>query len=190
MLKKLVWVFLLFSGFAFAQNVKKVVSSEIRWKAYKSLKAESLSHYGTVGLKSGAVAFDDLGNLAAGTFIIDMNEMDAQDLNENPKLKLMLENHLRSDDFFDTSKFPTATFKITKLKKISDTKYKITGNLTIKGITQSISFAASVSKSGNSYTLVSDPFTFNRKKFGLNYNVFEDMIISNEVEMNVKLTAQ
>lgn len=182
--------FVLFSTFVFGQNIRKITGSEIRWKAYKTLKTESLSHFGTVKLKTGAVAFDNAGNLMAGSFVIDMNAIDAEDMKSSPKQKLYLENHLRSDDFFDTEKYPTATFKITKLKKTSENRYAITGNLTIKGKTKSISFPATVSKNGDTYTLVADQFTFNRKDFGLNYNIFEDMIISNDVVMNVKLTAQ
>ncbi len=174
----------------FSQQIMKITSSDIRWKAYKSLKAESLSHYGTVKLKSGAISFDANGVLNAGTFIMDMNSIDAQDMNDDPKLKSMLENHLKSDDFFDSGKYPTSTFRISAIKKINDTRYKIIGNLTIKSTTKEISFPATITKSNNSVTLVSDQFTFNRKNFGLNYNVFEDMIISKDVQMNIKLVAQ
>jgi polyisoprenoid-binding protein YceI len=189
-MKNLSFLFVLISSLVFSQQIKKVTSSEIRWKAYKTLKAESLSHFGTIKLKSGAISLDASGTLNAGTFIMDMSSIDAQDMNADPKMKSMLENHLESDDFFDAAKFPTATFKITAVKKLTDTKYKIIGNLTIKDISKSISFPATMIKSGNTVTMVSDQFTFNRKNFGLNYNVFEDMIISKDVEMNIKFTAQ
>lgn len=189
-MKNLSFLFILISSFVFSQQIKKITSSEIRWKAYKTLKAESLSHFGTLKLKSGAISFDASGTLNAGTFIMDMSSIDAEDMKGDPKMKSMLENHLESDDFFDASKFPTSTFKISAIKKLSETRYKITGNLTVKDITKSISFPVTITKSGNVVNLVSDQFTFNRKNFGLNYNVFEEMIISKDVEMNIKLTAQ
>ncbi len=48
------------------------------------------------------------------------------------------DNHLRSADIFDAEKFPAMTFKSTSLKKIKKNQYKMTGNLTLKGITKEI----------------------------------------------------
>lgn len=170
-----------------AQN-RKIIDSDIRWKGYKTLKAESQSHFGTVKLKSGSVAFT--GNeLTGGSFVIDMNTIDAEDMNGSPKLKKILETHLKNDDFFDTEKFPVASFQIKSVKKTSDKNYpfNVTGVLTIKGINKTISFPVKVENSAAGTTITSAKFSFNRKHFGLKYNVFEDMLISNDVEMNVKL---
>jgi polyisoprenoid-binding protein YceI len=51
----------------------------------------------------------------------------------------MRDNHLRSSDFFDAEKFPTMTFKSTSITSISKNKYLLTGNLTLHGITKSVS---------------------------------------------------
>jgi polyisoprenoid-binding protein YceI len=50
----------------------------------------------------------------------------------------MRDNHLRSADFFEVEKYPTMTFKSTSITKISKDKYKLTGNLTLRGITKSV----------------------------------------------------
>lgn len=50
----------------------------------------------------------------------------------------MRDNHLKSEDMFNIERFPTMTFKSTSLQKISGNKYKMSGNLTIKGITKPI----------------------------------------------------
>ena len=55
-----------------------------------------------------------------------------------------LEGHLKSDDFFGVEKYPTATLKFTKVKSVSKNAYKVTGDITIKGKTESITFDLSV----------------------------------------------
>jgi len=52
------------------------------------------------------------------------------------------DTHLKSADFFDTAKFPTITFKSTRFEKTSDNKYKVTGALTMHGITREIVLVA------------------------------------------------
>jgi polyisoprenoid-binding protein YceI len=48
------------------------------------------------------------------------------------------DGHLKSEDFFDVAKFPTATFKSTKVQKVGKNKLKVTGDLTLHGITKPI----------------------------------------------------
>lgn len=50
----------------------------------------------------------------------------------------IFDEHLAGKDFFNTAKFPKATFKSTKIEKVSDKNYKISGDLTIKGITKPV----------------------------------------------------
>ena len=57
-------------------------------------------------------------------------------------------DHLRSDDFFDAEKFPVVTFKSTKVEAAGNGKLKITGDLTIKGITKSVVLDATLNKAG------------------------------------------
>ncbi|MCW3785935.1 YceI family protein [Plebeiibacterium sediminum] len=47
-------------------------------------------------------------------------------------------NHLKSADFFDVEKYPELTFKSTAIKKVEENKYKLTGDLTIHGVTKSV----------------------------------------------------
>lgn len=184
MKKFFVLFFVYFASLSFAQN-KSIISSEIRWKGYKTLKAESLSHYGTIKLKSGNFIFKN-NEIAGGTFTMDMMTMDAEDLNNDPKLKKMFENHLKSDDFFDSKNFPVSTFQIKSIKKLNNNSAQVNGVLTIKGISKNVSFPVKVSENNNITTISSGTFTFNRKNFGLKYNIFEDMLISNDVEMSIK----
>jgi len=50
----------------------------------------------------------------------------------------MRDKHLRSADFFDVEKFPTMTYKSTGIKKVSENKYQLTGDLTLLGVTKPV----------------------------------------------------
>lgn len=63
-------------------------------------------------------------------FVVDVSSIDT----DNKKR----DDHLRSPDFFDAKKYPKMTFKSTSFKKVSDKKYKLIGNLTIKNVTKKI----------------------------------------------------
>lgn len=189
-MKKYLLGFLLMAVFAFGQN-KKVTATVIEWKGYKVLNTNALSHDGFVKLKAGNVVLNN-GQIISGNFIMDMTSLTAEDMKNNPKMKLYLENHLKSDDFFDTEKYPTSFFKITSVKPSSVKGYNslVMGSLTIKNTTKNISFPANIEINNGSVNFTSAKFSFNRKDFGLNYNVFEDMVIKNEVEMKVSFSAK
>jgi polyisoprenoid-binding protein YceI len=179
-------------GISWGQTNKTISQSTITWKAYKALNADALSHFGTVQLKAGNIVTNANNEIVGGNFIIDLSTIIADDMKGNKKMKLMLENHLKSDDFFDVKKFPTAFFKLTSVKPNNDKKYNYTfsGNLSIRNISKPISFPVSVINNGNKTIVKSALFTFNRKDYGLNYNVFEDMILKNDVEMIVNFVAK
>jgi polyisoprenoid-binding protein YceI len=59
------------------------------------------------------------------------------------------DDHLRSDDFFDAAKFPTVTFKSTSVKAAGKGKLKVTGDLTIKGITKPVVLNVTINKIGD-----------------------------------------
>lgn len=50
----------------------------------------------------------------------------------------MRDNHLKSADFFDVAKYPTLNFKSTGLSSLGNNKYKLAGNLTLHGVTKSV----------------------------------------------------
>lgn len=94
-MKKTLLISFTFFAFLLSAQSKNILSSEIRWKAYKTLKSESLSHFGTIKLKSGNLLFN--GNqISGGSFIIDMNSLDAEDMNDDKKMKKILETHLKT----------------------------------------------------------------------------------------------
>lgn len=130
-------------AFAFANPVvgeDKAVNAEkstLTWKGYKVTG----SHTGTIGIQSGTLTFDG-DVLTGGSFTVDMTSLISTDLSGGGKSKL--EGHLKSDDFFGVEKFPTASLSFTNVEAQGKNSYKVTGDLTIKGITKSVSFDISV----------------------------------------------
>ena len=66
-------------------------------------------------------------------------------LNTNVKA---LDEHLKNADFFDAEKYPNITFKSTKVQAVGNNKYKITGNLTVKNVTEPVVLDAVLNKQG------------------------------------------
>lgn len=60
-----------------------------------------------------------------------------------------LEGKLKSADWFDTAKFPTATFTSTKVEKLSDSNGKIMGDLTLHGVTKPVTLDVTFNGAGN-----------------------------------------
>jgi polyisoprenoid-binding protein YceI len=135
----------------------KVESSKVVWKGYKVTG----SHEGFISIKSGQLTFND-GTLTGGDFVIDMSSIINTDLEGEYKGKL--EGHLKSDDFFGVEKFPTASLVFTQVKSVSKNSYEVTGDITIKGKTESISFDLSVYGNKANASLKID-----RSKFDVRY---------------------
>lgn len=82
------------------------------------------------------------------------------------------DGHLRSDDFFAAEKHPSITFKSTSVKKVSGNNYKITGNLTMKGVTKPVTLDAIFrgpidGRGGKKIVGVKASGTLNRIDFGV-----------------------
>ena len=99
--------------------------------------------------------------------------------------KEKLTKHLKSPDFFDVEKFPTARFKSTEIKKDGE-GHTITGDLTLHGVTQRISFPATVSATDSEVTANAE-FSINRKDFGITYPGMPDDLIRDLVVIKLSL---
>ena len=159
----------------------KLSKSKVVWKGYKVTG----SHEGNIAIKSGHLNFDN-DKLSGGSFVIDMTTISSTDLTGGSKGKL--EGHLKSDDFFGVKKFPTASLEFTKVKVLGKNSYSVTGDLTIKGKTEKVSFVVSVYGSKANVALKID-----RTKFGVQYgstSFFEglkDKAIYDEFDLVVDL---
>lgn len=123
------------------------------------------------------------------TFTADVNSINTD--NEQR------DNHLKSAEFFDASKYPTLSFKSETMKPTKNAnEYELTGNLTIKGVTKKVTL-----KAIGSGTLIKDPWghyryafkvsgKIKRSDFGLTWNAALEtggVVVSDDVEINCKV---
>ena len=168
---------------ATANNTVAVKSgeSQVLWKGYKVTG----QHEGTIALTEGSLSFADQV-LTGGSFTVDMTSLVATDLDGEMKGKL--EGHLKSDDFFGTETHPTAQLVITQVGVDAAGGYQVTGDLTIKGITQPVSFPMTVAANTATASLKIDRTLYDIR-YGSN-NFFEnlgDKAINNEFDLEVTL---
>ena len=163
--------------------------SKITWVGSKPTE----SHNGDMKITSGV--FDiEAGVVKAGEFTIDMNSINCLDLTED-KGKAKLEGHLKNADFFDVAKFPTAKFVITG-SEVTEGKNMITGNLTLKETTKSISIPATVSETDGTATITSESFKIDRTEFGITYSsksinaALKDKFINDLLEITIEIKAK
>ena len=117
-------------------------NSTIEWVGEKV----SGAHSGYINLQNAFFLFEEK-KIVGGEFNIDMNSIKCTDI-ENPAYAAKLEEHLKDPDFFNSSKYPTSNFKITNII-FDGTSYMITGNITIKEISQEITFPAKFENDGD-----------------------------------------
>jgi len=99
--------------------------------------------------------------------------------------KEKLTKHLKSPDFFDVGKYPTATFRSTEIKKDGDA-HTIAGDLTLHGVTNRISFPATISATGAEVS-ASAEFSINRQDYGISYPGMRDDLIRDLVVIKLSL---
>ena len=106
------------------------------------------------------------------------------------------DKHLMSADFFDVAKYPTMAFKSTKVESAGPGRLKITGDLTIRGVTKQAVLEVSAPKSpikdpwGLQRTAVSGSTKINRQDFGVAWNKTLDaggVVVGDEVNINLDL---
>ena len=105
--------------------------------------------------------------------------------------------HLRSADFFDVEKIPVLTFRSTKIRRYSDERFAVTGDLTIHGVTRSVSFEASLLGTakdpwGNERIAFEAETTINRKDFGLTWNAALEtggFLVGDDVKISLSVQA-
>jgi len=190
---------------AAAQDVAiDVANSKITWIGTKPTG----KHNGELKLSTGSLKIEN-GAIVGGSFDIDINSITVLDMPATDEGNAKLTGHLKSHDFFEVEKFPTAKFEITEVKafdaaaapadenpnvdgslKIANPTHIISGNLTLKGVTKNVTFSAKVSTEGGISAQAN--FNIDRTQWGLSYNAegsVPDKFIHNKMNIGLDIKA-
>lgn len=149
-------------------------------------------HTGNVTIKSGSITLKG-EEITAGEFVADMNTLTSTDLTDQEYNNKYV-THMKSPDFFDTAKYPTASLKIKSSKKTAK-GLEVKGDLTMIGQTKPVSFIVTDIKKTDSTFSGKANLALNRTLWGLKYgsNSFfkglGDKAIHDEFTLAVEIAA-
>ena len=164
--------------------------SELSWIG-KELSTKI--HTGSLNISNGIIQVGD-DNSVSGNIKINMSTINVTDL--QGRSKEMLEKHLRSADFFEVENYPEAqiNFKSKSFNKLLN-QISFEGDLTIKDITNPISFNATLIES-SPYLKANAILSFDRSKYDVRFrsgSFFEnlgDKLILDDIDVNIKLVTE
>jgi len=160
--------------------------SVVTWKGSNSFGP----HRGYVYISKGELMIEN-GQLMGGTVEVEMSTIE----DESHRSDNNLIKHLKDADFFDVKKFPFSTIAITRVAEINVEDKEITGNLSIKGITQPVTFPVKMEMKDGivkaSGKLVIDRTLWDvRYKSGKFFDNLKDQAIADSIEFNIKIVAK
>ncbi len=147
---------------------------------------------GTLGTITGTIHLDE-GDVAKSSVAVSID--DSQIQTREPKRNA----HLKSPDFFDVAKYPAVTFKSTRVQQESVGKLKVTGDLTMHGVTKSVVLAVDGPTApvkdpwGNSHIAASATTQLDRRDYGLVWNkpleAGAGMLVGDDVAVAISIEA-
>lgn len=179
----------LITTISFAQQKLTIDTSKsiIRWSGEYAFYYGG--HDGVINFKEGYfIKENDI--ISGGEFIIDMNTIQSQDMDEK-EARIDLDKHLKDEDFFDVKTFPLAKLVITSVSYHDAAHLKIYADLTIKGVTLPINFEARVVYETKQ---LKTRFKIDRTLWNINYKSKEiagklkDGLISDAIGFEVQLS--
>lgn len=164
-------------------------ASTVQWFGSKPVGS---SESGVVAISEGQLTFAG-SELVEGTVMIDMTSIESTDLSGN--MKNMLEDHLKSDEFFGVETHPTAMLVLKSAEPTDvENQYTVVADLTIKETTDEITFVTDVVVGDSSLEATAD-IVIDRSIYDVRYgsgsffsNLGDDLI-SDEMELTVSLVA-
>ena len=146
---------------------------------------------GVLGPITGTIHIDDKDVTKSSVEVsIDVTQISTQNAQRD--------GHLKSPDFFDVAKFPTATFKSTKVEKAGKGKLKVAGDLTMHGVTKPVVLSVEGPSAqvkdmmGMTRVALTATTKLNRKQWDLTWNKVltgGELLVSDEVGVTLPIEA-
>lgn len=170
--------------------------STVTWAGKKPL-IDGYVNSGSIGLSNGMITVADA--TASGDFTLDMTTLSVSETPTKPGQESKLEEHLTGERWFNVAAYPTAKFTITDVapRVDSDTTfvYDITGDLTMKDQTHSITFPATINMDAAGDLHAKASFEIDRTKWGITsgsgsfFDNLADNVIDDMVALSFHLVA-
>jgi polyisoprenoid-binding protein YceI len=177
---KFIFTFLLF--ISINTHAQKFTPIDSASKIHFVIKNFGINTGGNLSGLKGAISFSS-DDLAASHFDVSVA---ASTIDTDNKMR---DKSLAGEEYFEAAKFPLLTIVSTKIEKTNKTAtgfYYFTGNLTIKGVTKSISFPFQA-KEENNGILFTGNFDINRTDFGVGE---QSIVLSNQVAVTLSVFAK
>ncbi len=165
-------------------------ASVVHWKGTKFRGRGK--HEGIIRLVGGRVEVCGSA-LVGGEFTLDMHSIAVTDIPEHePIPRERLRTHLMSDDFFAVERYPTAVFQIKDVEAVEADSFRISGELTMRGRMQGITFGAHVPEHSPEGVRASAAFSIDRQLWGVAYRGSEltNDLVDDDMYLNVRLVAR
>ena len=190
----IILLFIVLNLSAYAQQTYQldVKKSKLLWTNQKAMGG----HFGYIHFNSGSLNYSPAGTPVNGTFKIDMNSMrstDHKDAAGNAKVDGML----RNPGFFNVAKYPESVMLVKQIINLDNaTTFKVSGDLTMKGITNPIEFTATIKKDGKTITAKAN-IKIDRSKWNIDlqqkpnswdmYSNIQNKLIADEISISLDL---
>lgn len=137
--------------------------------------------YGTFKKFEGVLDFDTAHPEAAhARLTIDLDSIDAGSEDANSELK--------KPAWFDTASFPQAIFESTQFNDLGNNRYRITGNLTLRGLTREVAVPVQL-KADNTIGIFDGELTLERDDFKIGEGEWADTMVSNAINIRFRMVA-
>jgi polyisoprenoid-binding protein YceI len=189
----IVLILAMFQLSAYAQQTYRidVKKSKILWSNRQTMGG----HYGYLLFNSGSLNYTSGGEPANGSFSLDMNSMRSTD-HTQATANQKVDKELRTEGFFAVDRYPGATMNVKQIVRMGAETYKVTGDLTIKGITNPIEFMAAIQKNENAVNVMAD-LKIHRLKWKIDlqpernswdlFSAVKESFINDEIQVSLNL---
>jgi polyisoprenoid-binding protein YceI len=170
--------------------------SIVSWAGKKPL-LDGYINSGSLAVSGGNISITE--NKITGVINIDMNTLSVSETPTKPGSESVLEGHLKSDRWFDVESFPEATFAIKNSELVEEdetgTTYTVTGDLTMHGQTNELTFLANVSETDADTAMATASFEFDRTLWGLTagsgsfFDNLADNVVDDMIAMSFSIVA-